>query len=163
MAVRKKKDISQEKELVENEENFYCFFEKRLKPKPLEDLVKLAQELVECAENDPKCFSITYFLNKKRLVHTDFDRWVLRCPELARAKVMAIQFIAQRREIGGIEGKFPAAAIFPYMPMFSKQYKEHSEWRAALTAKHNEENNEPKIIVIEKFADPKKIDDIQDR
>ena len=39
------------------------------------------------------------------------------------------------------------------MAMFSKEYKELAEWRVALAAKHNEESNEPKIIVIEKFPD----------
>ena len=157
MAVRKKKNSIQPIKQIIDEENYYCFFEKRLKPKPMEDLVKLAQELVQCAENDPKCFSITYFLNKYRLVHSDFDRWILKCPELAKAKVIAIQFIANRRETGGIEGKYPAAAIFPYMAMFSKEYKELAEWRVALAAKHNEESNEPKIIVIGKFPDTNKI------
>lgn len=158
----KKKSIKTIKEDIPTKEEIgYCFFERKMKPYPVEEI---ARELLVFVERDD-VYRINQFLKYKGLRQGDYYLWVEKYSFMKEAHEHALSTIADRREIGAITGKLKENAVMPYMGMYDRDFKKFMEWKASLTKK-DDEKSETKIVVIERYPDTglpavKKVDDPQ--
>jgi len=161
MAARKK-EIPNGNSIARNDNEYYCWFELKMKPMPDSHLAKIATELVDWAEKNDKALSISQFYTKRRWAASTWHRWVDRSETLQEAVKVATAIFADRREIGAITGKYNAVTIMPYMSMFKKEYKDHAEWRASLNKDQTNQLQNIKVV-IERFPEtnvvPTKITD----
>lgn len=146
--VKKKSVIAKEKENLISEEIGYCYFERKMKPYPVDELAVQLREFV--MKDD--VYRITQFLNYKGITSEDYYTWVEKHQCMRNAHNHALSIIADRREVGAITGKLKESAIMPYMGMYDKDFKKFMEWKATLTKK-DDEKNETKIVVIERYPD----------
>jgi len=112
---------------------------------------KLAEELYNWAKDDPEALKLSQFYIERGISNPDFERWTETHEKLRMAHDAALIMIGNRRENGTVKNKYNVSIVMPSMPRYDKNWKELSEWRAALRAQAEKENRPDIKLVIENF------------
>ncbi len=126
----------------------------KMKPMSIEGIERIASDIVNWARNNDDALKIAQFWNDRGINHQDFYRWMKWSPALKSAHETTMSILGTRREIGAIQKKFDSGMISFTMPFYDEDWKKNVEWRSSMKAKEaSEQNNETKIVVIEKIPD----------
>jgi hypothetical protein len=100
------------------------------------DAERLAHELIVWAKKTEAVRAITA-LSDFEITQSTFNKWVLQFPELAESWEMVKRIFAEKRERGGLEGRYNPAIVLATMPLYDKDYADHREKMALLKAKES--------------------------
>lgn len=134
-------------------EDITTFFSWRLKPVPDAFLEHLAEELLYWAINDQNALKLSQFFTLKSIDDSDFNKWIKRNENLAKARNRAMRIIGDRRETEALKGNLNAQMVSFTMPRYDPNWKLLTEWRAKLKNQAEQEKNEQKIVIIERYPE----------
>lgn len=130
-------------------EDYLDCFTFKYKPVTQAFIDRISKELVEWAQNDHEALKLSEFFNKKRIPRNTWDAWS-RYPEFKAARSIAVEALGNRREKGAITRKFDAGTVNFMMPMYDKDWREQTEWRAKLKAE-SEQAPIPQTVIFKNF------------
>lgn len=136
-----------------DEEMYQDMFTFVTTPISAEYLKKCAREWIDVTRDNEDILFIHEYRVHKEIPEKTWERWIDRSPELQNARTLVRDIIAMRREKGAIQNKYNGAVITKVQCVYSKEWKETEEWRASLSAKHEESKVAPIQVILERYPD----------
>ncbi len=111
----------------------------------------IAIALVDWLDDDESALTITQFLVLKRILPTQWKRWLEASEDLRNAREFAMMVIGNRREIGALTFRLNANMMIQSMPMYDDDWKELTVWRAGLKNMGKEESRGSVRVMVEEI------------
>lgn len=136
------------------QDEYLSLADMKMKPVSENTLNELASQLITWANEAEDVYSMSAFLRLKMLRWSTFYNWLEKSKKLQAAYEYALLVLGERRERGGLTRKLDSGMVSYTMAHYDPKWKKLAEWRAKLK-QENDPGTESKIVVIERFSDPK--------
>ncbi len=123
-------------------------------PFPYSFLVRLSETLLAWSLKDTSLRIESFYLDNG-IRQYDYYRFMERCEELKEAHDTAIQRIAIRRDQGALTKKFDSSWAARTQAAFDPEYRKARKFEAELSKEI--QDNQQRIVVIEKMPDSKEV------
>lgn len=120
-------------------DEFFDFGSWRMQPYTEGYVLERAQQLVKWATEDESALKVSSYLHKIGINWDTHLKWCEKYPQWKASYNKARHIIGDRREIGGLVGKYNGMLVEKTMPMYDPEYANETERRAALTKQDNDE------------------------
>jgi len=124
----------------------------KMKPISPQFIDQLAEKLIVWVDSDEDALIFEEFFKLTKIYSANFYEWLEKSENLKRAHEYAKSMLAIRREKGGLKRKLDPGMVQASMPMYSKAWKEMTEWKAKLKEESAAQANNI-TVVIDKVPD----------
>ncbi len=113
-----------------------------MKPITKAAIDRMAQELRDWVDKEPRAIRVTQFINKLGMPRSSFYKLAAEDDNLAHAMEYALSCIADRRELGAIfnDMGMNSSSAFRYLQRFDPEIRKEMEWEAKLKEKEQDKS-----------------------
>ncbi len=120
----------------------------QMKDNPIPDIFieKLANELLDWVENDPKANSIQQFTSQRRISRSLFENLCAHHPMLDEARIIAIEQLGAKRESMALEREWDVSMIKAVQHKYNKDWEDAAHFKIPLDNKGIPAPTSPNLI-----------------
>lgn len=124
--------VEKEKKSAYQYDEYFDFFEYKMKPASDRFMEHLSKKLIHWALNDPDAYKLSQFWLKEGITPSTGYRWCRDREDMKLAHDIALLAIGNRREMGAIKKDLDAGMIKYMMPQYDSEWRSMAEWQSQM-------------------------------